>query len=88
MGKEEKKTSDGVWSMGDWDIGDINTGSASEMLTVDGMSYSFGDLGDMGQLDLFDEMELRDKYPALKQAWEHYQSILEICKTKEKEESE
>ena len=51
-------------------------------------SYSFGDLGDMGQLDLFDEMDLRDKYPALNQAWEHYQSVLEVCKTKEKEDAD
>jgi hypothetical protein len=47
------------------------------------MTYSFGDLG---QLDMFDEMDLRDKYPALNQAHEHYQSVLEICKTKEKED--
>jgi hypothetical protein len=51
-------------------------------------SYSYGDLGDMGQLDLFNEMDMRDKYPALKQAHEHYQSVLEVCKTKEKEENE
>ena len=44
------------------------------------MTYSFGDTE---QLDLFDEEDMRDKYPALKQAWEHYQSILEVCKTKE-----
>jgi|TARA_B100001758_G_scaffold240208_1_gene245448 hypothetical protein len=50
-----------------------------------GMSYSFGDLG---QLDLFSEEDMREKYPALKQAYEHYQSILEVCKTKEKEEDE
>ena len=48
-------------------------------------SYSYGDLG---QLDMFDEMELQDKYPALKQAHEHYQSVLEVCKTKEKEDNE
>ena len=53
-----------------------------------GFSYSFGDLGDMGQLDLFDEMDMRDKYPALNQAWEHYQSVLEVCKTKEKEDAD
>ena len=51
------------------------------MGTLD-MSY------DVGQLDLFSEDEMKDKYPALKQAWEHYQSILEVCKTKEKEESQ
>ena len=50
-----------------------------------GMSYSFGDLG---QLDLFSEEDMREKYPALKQAHEHYQSVLEVCKTKEKEDNE
>ena len=47
------------------------------------MTYSFGDLG---QFELFSEEDLRKKYPALKQAWEHYQSVLEVCKTKEKED--
>ena len=47
------------------------------------MTYSFGDAE---QLDLFDEEDMREKYPALKQAWEHYQSILEVCKTKEQED--
>ena len=47
------------------------------------MTYSFGDLG---KLDLFSEEDMREKYPALKQAWEHYQSVLEVCKTKEKED--
>ena len=50
-----------------------------------GMSYSFGDLG---QLDLFSEEDMREKYPALKQAYEHYQSVLEVCKTKEKEDED
>ena len=49
------------------------------------MTYSFGDIG---QLDLFSEEDLRGKYPALLQAWEHYQSVLEVCKTKEKEDNE
>ena len=47
------------------------------------MTYSFGDLD---QLNLFSEEDMRAKYPALKQAWEHYQSILEVCKTKEQED--
>tara|TARA_B100000900_G_scaffold262242_1_gene223493 strand:+ start:425 stop:712 length:288 start_codon:yes stop_codon:yes gene_type:complete len=61
-------------------------GGADSSPTLDpgmDMTYSFGDLG---QLDMFDEMDLRDKYPALNQAWEHYQSVLEVCKTKEKED--
>ncbi len=47
------------------------------------MTYSFGDLG---EFEAFSEEDLRKKYPALKQAWEHYQSVLEVCKTKEKED--
>ena len=63
------------------------TGPAYTTSSIDdldsGMSYSFGDLG---QLDLFSEEDMREKYPALKQAYEHYQSVLEVCKTKEKED--
>ena len=73
--------SDGIQYTG----GAVMTASV-DMGTDPDFSYSFGDLGDMGQLDLFDEMDMRDKYPALNQAWEHYQSVLEVCKTKEKED--
>ena len=79
--------------MSGWSEG-LMTGGVVETATVDfdspdtGFSYSYGDLGDMGQLDLFDEMDLRDKYPALNQAWEHYKSVLEVCKTKEKEDAD
>ena len=62
----------------------MSTGGTVDTLDP-GMTYSFGDLG---QLDLFPEEDMREKYPALKQAWEHYQSVLEICKTKETEEDE
>tara|TARA_R100001015_G_C4425707_1_gene24690 strand:- start:81 stop:350 length:270 start_codon:yes stop_codon:yes gene_type:complete len=47
------------------------------------MTYSFGELEPQLR---FEEETMRDKYPALKQAWEHYQSVLEVCKTKEKED--
>ena len=49
------------------------------------MSYSFGELEPQLR---FEEENMRDKYPALKQAWEHYQSVLEVCKTKEKEDED
>lgn len=45
------------------------------------------DIGDLGQLDLFTEEELREKYPALNQAWGHYQNVLEMCKSKETEDA-
>jgi hypothetical protein len=34
------------------------------------------------------ELELHEKYPALRQAWEHYQNILGMCKSREEENSE
>ena len=41
-----------------------------------------------GQLDFgFDEDVLRKKYPALKDAHDHYQNILDMCRTREKEEN-
>ena len=67
----------------------IMSGPVMTTSTVDtldaGFTYSYDDIG---QLDMFDEMDMREKYPALDQAYEHYQSVLEICKTKEKEEHE
>lgn len=80
MGKEEKKTSDGVWQMENWDISDVNTGSASEMLTVDGMSYSFG------ELEFETDQKLREKYPALQDAWDHYNNVKKMCEAKEQED--
>ena len=93
MVKKSKQTSS------EWDgtsDGIQISGPADENFT-----YSFADLGtpDLtmsgpetsytidGMLDS-DEVELREKYPALQQAHEHYLSVLEICKTKEKEEDE
>ena len=71
---EMSNFSEGVVYAGTGDLGTVHAG----------MDFTY----DMGQLDLFDEMDMRDKYPALKQAYEHYQSILEVCKTKEKEDNE
>ncbi len=61
----------------------------SDGVTISGdmdtsFSYSFGDLGEL----TFPEEDMRKKYPALKQAWEHYQSVLEVCKTKEQEDED
>jgi len=84
--KKEKLTSDGVYDIDDWVPSDGLQMTGTESVGIDnGMSYSFSDLG---QLELFPEEDMREKYPALKQAYEHYQSVLEVCKTKEKEENE
>ena len=89
MGKK-KLTSDNVnvtYNSDSWVPSDGITmmGSGTVDSMDPGMTYSFGDLG---QLNLFSEEDMREKYPALKQAWEHYQSVLEVCKTKEKEDED
>ena len=66
-------------SMADAGEGVLTMGSLGDDISV---NY------DMGQLNFGYDNDLRNMYPALKQAYEHYQSILEICKTKEKEEDE
>ena len=39
------------------------------------------------QMDLFDQdKELRAKYPALKDAYDHYNNIRKLCLSKEKED--
>jgi len=54
--------------------------------TVDSLDPSFNiTYGDIGTADMFDE-ELKKKYPALKDAWNHYQNIKQMCETREKEE--
>ena len=87
MVKKDKKITtdyDPGWTEGLMTAGVVTTAKV-EMPDMDsGMTYAFGDL----QMDLFSEQELRDKYPALQQAYEHYQSVLEVCKTKEREDNE
>ena len=71
--------------MQDWTLGggELNVGTAT---------YTAGTLDNdfditYGQMDFgFDEETLREKYPALKDAHDHYQNILDMCKTREKEE--
>ncbi len=51
----------------------------------EGFNYTFNDLE--GDKDLFEE-DLRMKYPALQQAYDHYQAVKQMCETREKEEDE
>ena len=87
--KEQANMQSDNMEMAGWSEGLTMTSNGVETTSIDleqtDFTYSFGDLG---QLDLFSEEDMREKYPALKQAHEHYQSVLEVCKTKEKEENE
>jgi hypothetical protein len=77
--------------------GSQNVGTATTSATVDSMdpsgagmefdmSYNFNEMD--GQMSFDYEGDLRKKYPALKQAYEHYQNIKQMCETREKEEDE
>ena len=63
-------------------IPDLNVGSVTESVTVDAFDSGTPDMFD----SVFDYMDLKKKYPALQQAWDHYQSVLKMCKLKESED--
>jgi hypothetical protein len=72
--------SDGIQNTGDFsysfpDLDDdfeMNVGTVSTGFTVDGLTFHSED-------------ELRAKYPALQDAWDHYQNVKHMCEQKEKE---
>ena len=53
------------------------------MDSVDPIDITYGE-----QMSFDYDSQLRDKYPALQDAWEHYNNILKMCKAKEKEEQQ
>jgi len=56
----------------------VGSGTASTSYTVSYDGWSSTALRNY-------EFELHEKYPALKQAWEHYQTILKMCRSREEE---
>ena len=59
----------------------VGSGTASTSYTVSYDGWSSTALRNY-------EFELHEKYPALKQAWEHYQNILKMCRSREEEVNE
>ena len=51
---------------------DMNVNTVSTGFTVDGLTFD-------------NEEELRKKYPALQDAWDHYKNVKHMCEQKEKE---
>ena len=51
---------------------DMNVGTVSTGFTVDGLTFD-------------NEEELRKKYPAPQDAWDHYKNVKHMCEQKEKE---
>ena len=56
----------------DKDFDTMNVGTVSTGFTVDGLTFD-------------NEEELRKKYPALQDAWDHYKNVKHMCEQKEKE---
>ena len=81
MAKKKKTplTSDGIYTIDDWSMGSVNTGTLTDTATI---SY------DLGQLDFDYDKDLRDKYPALKDAWDHYNNVKKMCEAKEQEDED
>ena len=61
---------------------DLNVGSVVESVSVSGFDSGTPDMFD----SVFDYVDLKKKYPALRQAWDHYQSVLKMCKLTEAED--
>jgi len=73
--------SDGIQNTGDFtysfadlddDFDNFNVNTVSTGFTVDGLTFD-------------NEEELRKKYPALQDAWDHYKNVKHMCEQKEKE---
>jgi len=85
MGNDSWVPSEGVETAGTTPVFDPSgTGTVDSLDPGMEMSYSFGELDNQMSFDY--EPELRKKYPALKQAYEHYQNVKQMCETREKEE--
>ena len=69
----------------------LTTSNYNRSSLPDSMADDFNvtyDIGDLGQLDFDYDNDLRNKYPALKDAWDHYNNVKQLCESKEKEEDE
>ena len=69
----------------------LTTSNYNRSLLLGSMADDFNvtyDIGDLGQLDFDYDNNLRTKYPALKDAWDHYNNVKQLCESKEKEEDE
>jgi hypothetical protein len=71
------------WTFPSVDTQSLNVGSVVESVTVES---SYFNAGTPDMFDVYDYVNLKRKYPALEQAWEHYQTVLRLCRAKEAEE--
>ena len=81
---------DGGMSSWTYNMGELNTGTtvttASTGTLDDGLDVRFDVSDDLYQPSFDFDHNLRKKYPALKDAYDHYQTVKQMCETREKEE--
>ena len=82
---------DGGMSSWTYNMGELNTGTTVTAADVgsldDGLAVSFNVNDELYQPSFdFNDEKLRNKYPALQDAHEHYQNIKQMCETREREE--
>ena len=87
---DQSQDLDGGMSSWTYNMGELNTGTAVTTANTgtldDGLAVSF-DVNDNLYQQSFDfDHDLRKKYPALQDAYNHYQNIKQMCETREKEE--
>jgi len=83
---DQSQDLDGGMSSWTYNMGELNTG---ETVTTAG-GWHIADEFDIKFNDQpgFDfDHDLRKKYPALKDAYDHYQNIKQMCETREREEA-
>ena len=92
--KKKEKLDDGIYSA-TYDFNASPTGTAITTAGVGSFDSSLDDadldvkfnVGDGLYQPSFDfDDDLRKKYPALKDAYDHYQNIKQMCETREREE--
>ena len=88
---------DGGMSSWTYNMGELNTGTTVTTASTgsfdssldDGLDVKFNVSDGLYQPSFdFDDEKLRNKYPALQDAHEHYQNIKQMCETREKEEDD
>ena len=87
---DQSQDLDGGMSSWTYNMGELNTGTTINTAstgTLDNVDVSFNVNDELYQSSFdFEDEKLRNKYPALQDAWNHYQSIKQMCETREKEE--
>ena len=88
---DQSQDLDGGMSSWTYNMGELNTGASVTTAGIgtldDTVDIKFDVSDGLYQHSFdYDDETLRKKYPALQDAWEHYQNVKQMCETREKEE--